>query len=104
MLAGRVGVALSSEAVHYDPEEQKLVQSAAEAEREVRELEHEIHKAERKVERDTEHSTDSGTDGPTFSAAPQLRDIEKEVTTFVPPSVRRAQKKRDIGETKPPES
>lgn len=95
-MAGRVGVALSSDAVHYDPEEQKLVQSAAEAEREVRELEHKVHKAER--------SAEHGADGSSVSAAPQLRDIEKEITTFVPPSVRRAQKKRDTGETKPPES
>ena len=95
-MAGRVGVALSSEAVHYDPEEQKLVQAAAEAEHEVRELEHEVHKADR--------SAEHGADGSTFSAAPQLRDMEKEITTFVPPSVRRAQKKRGTGETKPPES
>ncbi|WFD35858.1 hypothetical protein MCUN1_002726 [Malassezia cuniculi] len=63
IMAKRVGVVLSSDAVAYDKDEQERI-----------------------------HAQDTSATESAMSAAPQMRDIKKEVTSFVPPSVRRRQK------------
>lgn len=80
-MAKRVGVALSSDAITYDREEQELLHAKNEAEEEVRAME-KIIASEERAAAGAERNT-------TISAAPQLRDVQKEVTAFIPPSVRR---------------
>lgn len=81
IMAKRVGVALSSDAITYDREEQELLHAKNEAEEEVRAME-KIIASEERAAAGAERNT-------TISAAPQLRDVQKEVTAFIPPSVRR---------------